>query len=257
MALDTDELSVWDIGFRWAGHDPDRYWLRIPLLVRDNFRVLMNAILRGEIICNTLCLAKLPADSKADPLYYIRTHIDAVYQCIHGARFDRKLLRWASLNRHDFLTWCSCRGITPPEFWFPPGWKYEYEHPDELLPGLRVRHVEPESDGTIVHFSYNWPEPAMPDGEEAVPASSEEAKSNALRRNQMAKITCQQIAQVIWQKEPTRRIADVIQDELIQEFGGAKHYGNDTVRSWISVVAPQEVRERRGRPRKKNGDTGD
>lgn len=252
MALDADELSIWDIGFRWAGHDPDRYWLRLPLLVRDNFRVLMNAVLNGEIICQTLCLDKLPSGSKAEPKFYIRTHLDAVYDCIHGSRFDRKLLRWALLERRDFLTWCSCRGISAPEFWFPPGWKYGYEHPEELWPGLCVRHVEPDGDNTTVHLSYDWPDRAAPDGVEATVRQSDDVEPLSLRGNQAAKIACQQIARAIWQKEPTRRIADVIRDELIQEYGGAKHYVDDTVRGWISVVAPQGVRENRGRPRKKN-----
>ncbi len=89
MALDADDLSVWEIGFRWSGYDPDRHWFRIPLLVRDNFRVLMNAILSGEIICQTLCLDKLPRGSRADPKFYIRTYIDDVYDCIHGSFFNR------------------------------------------------------------------------------------------------------------------------------------------------------------------------
>lgn len=70
MPLITEELSVWDIGLRWAGHDPDHLWLRLPLTAKDNFRLLMEAILSGEIICNTLTLAKLPPDSKADPRFY-------------------------------------------------------------------------------------------------------------------------------------------------------------------------------------------
>ena len=59
MPLITEELSVWDIGLRWAGHDPDRLWLRLPLAAKDNFRLLMEAILSGEIICNTLNRGKL------------------------------------------------------------------------------------------------------------------------------------------------------------------------------------------------------
>lgn len=73
MPLLVDDFSVWDISFRWAGYDPDRLWLRLPLPVKDNFRLLMGAILEGEILCGTLTLAKLPPGSKADPNHYIRT----------------------------------------------------------------------------------------------------------------------------------------------------------------------------------------
>lgn len=257
MALDAEELSVWDIGFRWAGCDPERYWFHIPLLVRDNFRVLMNAILSGEIICPTLCLDKLPSGSKSDPHYYVRTHIDNVYACIHGTKFNRKLLKWATLERSNFLEWCSCRGIAPPEFWFPLGWKYQYESPDGIRPGLVIRHKEPSDENTIVSFSYNWPGRESESEVGSFDAAPEEPTDSALRQSQIAKIACQQIARSIWQKTPARRIADVIRDELIQEYGGAKYFNDDTVREWIKVVAPTAVRARRGRPRKEMGGKGE
>ena len=244
MALDSVELTVWDIGYRWAGFDPDRLWFRIPLPVRDNFRVLMYAILRGEIICTTLCLDKRPPDSKASPRYYVRSYLDKIYACIHGQRYDRELLRWAALDRRSFLEWCECRGITPPEFWFPPGWKMEFDHPMRMHPGFVVRHEEPEEEGSF-HFSYHWPDADVE--EEAEPQTA----ARALRHSQIAHIVCKQIASEIWRKYPDRSIADVIRDNLIQEYGGAKHYDEETVRSWINVLAPEEVRKRRGRPSKK------
>ena len=94
MPLLVDDLSVWNIGFRWAGYDPDLLWLRLPLPVKDNFRLLMSAILEGEILCGTLTLAKLPIGSKSDPNFYIHTYIDKIYQCIGGHRYDRKLFKW-------------------------------------------------------------------------------------------------------------------------------------------------------------------
>lgn len=257
MAIDIESLSLWDIGFRWAGCDPDRLWLRLPLLVRDNFRILMGAILNGEIICSTLCLDKLPSGSRSDPKYYIRTHIDDVYACIHGVAFKRSLLRWATLDRAGFLTWCSCRGITPPEFWFPPGWKYEYEHPEEIWPGLIVRHQEPENDSTLVSFAYDWPAEPESIEEPVIREALEDTNSPSLRKNQAAKVACQQIAMVLWQKDSSRRIADVIRDDLIQEYGGAKYFNEDTVREWIKVVAPTDVRARKGRPPKRNGAKAD
>ena len=249
MALDSEELSVWEIGFRWSGFDPDRIWLQIPLLARDNFRVLMNAILSGEIICTTLCLDKRPPDSKADPRFYIRHYIDDVYACIHGTGFNRKLLKWASLERPSFLEWCQCRGITPPEFWFPPGWKMEFEHPLGIHPGMVVQHEEPSEEGGT-HFSYHWPAP----GEGEAVTELEKPEPSILRQSQVARVVCQQIARAMWQKDPQRRIADVIRDDLIQEYGGAKFYAEETVRTWINSAAPPEVRERRGRPRKNNSD---
>lgn len=250
MPLITEELSVWDIGLRWAGHDPDCLWLRLPLAAKDNFRLLMEAILSGEIICNTLTLAKLPPDSKADPRFYIRTYIDEVYDCIHGQRYNRKLLKWATLDRKDFHEWCERRGITPPEFWFSPGWKLDYDVEQFGHPGLWVRHVEPEHEGDLAHFAYE-----RDDAHAGLDQDVQDAETTgaALRVSQRLKLVCQQIATVIWKEDKTRTIASVVRDELIQKYGGAAPYNDDTVREWIKEVAPLEVRNKRGRPRK-NGD---
>jgi len=277
MPLITEELSVWDIGLRWAGHDPDGYWLRLPLAAKDNFRLLMEAILSGEIICNTLTLAKLPPGSKADPSFYIRTYIDEVYDCIHGKHYDRKLLKWAALDRMDFYQWCERRGITPPEFWFPPGWKLKYEDDPLAYPGCWVRHVEPESPSTLVSFAYDPPyadadrqSDALEEApQEDLPTSEQDfhnepdqqtvrpigqsQNEKALRDCQRIKLACQQIAIVIWQADKTRTIASVVKDELIQKYGGASFYQDETVREWLKDVAPREVKNRRGRPRKNGG----
>lgn len=257
MALDSDELSIWDIGFRWAGYDPGSYWhrIRLPLPVRDNFSVLMKAILSGEVICSRLSLAKRPFDSKADPKHYIRTYLDSVYKCIHGQRYDRDLLKWGVIDRMSFLDWCHCRGIQPPEFWFPHGWKLRYEHPHDFLPGYAVRHQEPTDDQTICSFSYEWPDWITEDDENS--SELQASTEPSLRENQLRRLFCRQIAGVLWKQDPNRRIADVIRDKAVQEFGGAKFYNEDTIRDWVKDLAPDDVRARRGRPPKKNGGQGD
>lgn len=131
MPLLNDELSLWEIAFRWAGHDPDKLRVRIPLPVRDNFRTLMDAILNGHLFCTTLALEKWGPNSGSPPEFFIRHHIEETYACIFGERYDRKLLKWARIERWSMQQWCERRGIPLPEFWFPPGWKFEYERPDE------------------------------------------------------------------------------------------------------------------------------
>ena len=253
----TDTLSVWDIAFRWAGNDPDRLWLWLPLNVKDNFRTLMEAILSGEIMCETLTLAKLPADSKADPRFYIRTYLDEIYDCIHGKRFARKLLKWAALDRMAFYEWCGKRGITPPEFWFPRGWMLEYAMPEHGTPAMWATHVEPTTEGDV-SIRYDHPDiiaaRECKTTDDAPPRQSigESKNAKALRHSQRTKVTCQQIAIVIWKNDSKRTIASVVKDELIQKYGGAGHYEDETVREWLKEIAPASVR-RPGRPRK-NGD---
>lgn len=267
MPLIADELTVWDISFRWAGYDPTKFWFRLPLEVKDNSRLLMHAILHGEVACETMTLTKLPPDSKADPKYYIRTYIDDVYACVHGKRFNRKLLKWAALNRIDFHEWCERRGITLPEFWFPPGWKMDFEMPELGTYALQAFHIEPEQEGGV-HIGYLSPRGVYEENEDQQDevgivnrndnallqnSSSPLEKEKILRTNQRIKIACQQIAGIIWKYDRKRTIASVVKDELIEKYGGAASYNEDTVREWLKVVAPPEVRSRRGRPRK-NGD---
>ncbi len=263
MPLIADELTVWDISFRWAGYDPTKFWFRLPLAVKDNSRLLMHAILHGEVVCETITLAKLPPDSKADPKYYIRTYTDEIYACIHGVRYNRKLLRWSAINRMDFNEWCERRGIPPPEFWFPPGWKLDFEMPEFGTVAMWATHIEPKNEGDyairydhpdFVRYRENRDEQRnSPDSKtqrEETNQSEPPESGKILRINQQIRIACQQIAREIWKKEPHRTIASVVVDELIQEYGGAAPYNEDTVREWIKEVAPLEVSKRRGRPRK-------
>jgi hypothetical protein len=250
MPLLTETLTLWTIGFRWAGLDPDKLWLRIPLPAKDNFSLLMNAILRGEILCETLTLAKRPSDSKADPKYYIRTYMDEVYACIYGQSYDRNLLRWAQIDRHEFKIWCEAMSIPLPEFWFPPGWKLKFDTPEGGTMALWAEHVEPEEEGDV-EISYE----SYPGQINTKPPPLPQSDKLSLRENQVARLCCQRIASQLWKDDKTRTIASVVQDKLIQKYGGGAHYENDTVRKWIREVAPPEVKNHRGRPKKQASST--
>jgi hypothetical protein len=72
MPLFVDDLSVWDISFRLAGHVPRKLRFRIPLEVEDHFRNLMDAILKGELGCMTITLEKrdFESDEKEFSVYH-------------------------------------------------------------------------------------------------------------------------------------------------------------------------------------------
>jgi hypothetical protein len=121
----------------------------------------------------------------------------------------------------DFHEWCERRGITLPEFWFPPGWKLQYDTEQFGHPGLWVRHVEPENDSSLVHLAYDRPytdvdrerdelttqpddaslsDDQPPPDIPSIPASdtAPHAKNESdLRDCQRIKLACQQIATVI------------------------------------------------------------
>lgn len=242
MAILVEQLTVWDIGFRWAGYDPRRFYLRIPLEVENNFRTLMDAILSGEIACDSISLEKrdYAKDEIKESIYY---WIDEIYACIWGKRINRELMRWARIGRMDFKLWCERMNINPlPEFWFPKGWNLHYELPEDTLsPGRRylVDRMSPED-----REQYLLAEPG-----ESAPQPEDNQK---LRPNQEIRLACQQIATAIWAKETDRTIASVVKDPLVQEYGGARHYNDETVREWVKAVAPDGVKNRRGRPKNKD-----
>jgi hypothetical protein len=210
MVTIVDALSIWEIGFRWAGQDPSRLWPRLPLLVRDNFRTLIQAIFESEIDCITLSMRKwTPDDGEDMKPYFIRHYMGEIEACVIGKSFDRKFLKWAVINRYAFYKWCKDQGIPLPEFWFPPGWKIEYE--------------SAEFD------------------------SAEQDASGSAR----SRVACQEIAKVIWKERPDSTIAALVKDPLVRKYGGGAHFDDETVRRWLSKVAPEEVKAKRGRPRKK------
>lgn len=250
MPLLVDSLSVWDISHRWHSVDPCSYRVRTPLLVKDNFRLIMGAILSGEIFCETLTLAKRPHDSIADPRYYLRTYIDDVYDCIHGVRFNKKLLKWAQVSRDDFKEWCERRSIPLPEFWFPLGWKYEFEEPEFGTRAFWATHVEPtEPGGFSLHFE-------IPDAlkrnreDEFSDDSTDLSEPKKLKDNAKAKLCSQQIAIQLWKEYPDRTIAEMMRDEIILKYSGAANY-QSALRKWLSEVAPVNIKGKRGRPRNK------
>lgn len=273
MPLLVDNLSVWDISFRLAGHDPRKFWLRIPLEVEDYFRNLMLAILKGDLACESITLEKREFEPR-EKEYSVYHWIDDIYACIHGHHYNRKLLRWAQIERFDFKLWCERMNAPLPEFWFPPGWNLEYDLPeDDISPGhsyikrdwtddelkewyQRKNAPEAEKTDETSQPAANESELNQPSETTLPPASTSplEEAAKKLRPNQEARIACQQIAKVIWQNEPDRTIASVVRDDLIQKYGGGSFYVEETVREWVKAVAPPHVSKRRGAPRKNKGE---
>ena len=117
MPLLDDSLTIWEIGMRWAGKDPALLALRIPVEVKDNFRLVVRAIADGDLYCGTLTNKTDSSWPKA--VGYTAEATDA---CIEGKRYERKFLKQHSLLRWEFAQWCDKAGIPFPDFWFPPGW---------------------------------------------------------------------------------------------------------------------------------------
>jgi hypothetical protein len=260
MPLLNDHLVVWEIGFRWAAYDPDKLWIRLPLPVRDNFRVLMEAILQGHLYCDTLGLEKHSAIYADVPQLAIRYWLDDVNAAIAGAAFNRKLLKWAVVERWSMLQWCERRGIPPPEFWFPADWNLDYKWPDDSGPDEAIPSpVSGSSEDTAV-----TPEPVpSPDAEptpqtEAVvpPADEREAAGKrALDRRQRAKFACQEVARRLWAKQPTALKKSIAVSREVQEIAPGSDFELEVVERWLSEIDARHPDSKRG-PKKKQFGNG-
>lgn len=227
MPLLAQTLSVWEIAHRWGGMDPDLWRFRLPLQVRDHARVLFEAILNSEIECSTLQMNKWRQENGEDEKpYFIRYHLECIHDLIAGKRYDRKLMKWAVLDRYEVHQWCERHQVPLPEFWFPSGWglSYDWKADDQLEPDGVSDRVE---------------------------------KPSEVRASARMRMVAQEIALAIWAERPDMTIADMIKQPDVVRYAKAGHYQPDTVRGWLSEVAPEAVKNKRGRPRKNPAPSND
>lgn len=255
MSLLNDQLSVWEIGFRWAELDSDQVHFRLPLLVRDNFRTVIDAILSSHLQCETMRSEKYHGGDSEEAQFYIRYWLDPIYACIEGREFNKKMLKWAHVDRYSFQQWCIRRSIPLPEFWFPPGWALDYQWDEESL----VTSPSNEAEGSLdkkndlsdsQDTDINNAETLKPEH------STKEEKVEKLRANQQRTIAVQVVAINLWKENPEMTITQMINNPVIQDLCGAKFQVEEVVRKWLRAVAPPEVKQRRGRPPSKK-DIGD
>ena len=242
MPLVVDQLQLWTIGFKWAGLDPHRPWLRIPTPVRDNFSTLLEAILEGRLHCLTLALEKYSGDDSEIAECHIRYWLDDVYAGMFDQSYNRKLLKHAVIEREAFQDWCERCTIPLPEFWFPPGWT-EYRWPSEDFEPIPKEPLASPAEPTLEPTSELEPH---------VQAEPTELVKPKLKPVQLATIVSQEIAKVIWKEEPDKTIAAMVKDDRIQKYGSGQYYSEEVVRRWVKAVAPDDVSAKRGRPKKTN-----
>lgn len=218
MPLLNDALTLWEIAFRTNNLNPDspKYRFYLPVEVKDSFRLIVDNILNANLV-SSLSLDKWHPKSNSPSKFYIRSHIDDIYKCIGNVHYKRKLLKFIFIERYDFEKWSRSQNIPLPEFWFPKEW---LKHPGDSSFDLDK--------------------------------SSDEKKDKKLRSNQRSKITCQDIAIQVWKDFPEMTITSMIGHADIKLYGDSNRYTPEVVRKWLSEIAPEHVKNRRGRPPKSN-----
>src|SRR5450830_860713 len=104
MPLLDDNLTIWKISFRWAGLDPDslKYRFYIPIAVKDNIRLVLNAVLTNILFCPSLKPDVLLAHATARD----QDNLDKLRDCIIDKKYDRAFLEGRIIYRSDFAHWC-------------------------------------------------------------------------------------------------------------------------------------------------------
>lgn len=227
MALLVEELSVWEIAFRWEGIDPSKAWLRIPQEVRDRLRSLINAIYYSELRCETIKYGPDHPEHHLPPDQHIGRHITQILACLEGRKYDKKMLQWAKVSRHAMQRWCESNGIPLPGFWFP-SFQTQEQH-EQIAPVIPI-----------------------PNTTTTKPPS--ETKKQRLKR------LFQEAGLLVWEREKVngqypdiKVIAD--HPEVIATLG-SENREFKTLCDWLGEVDPRPDSQKRGRRRNNNSRSG-
>lgn len=217
MPLLDDNLSIWKISFRWAGLDPDslKYRLYIPTSVKDNVRLLMQAIITNVLWCKSLRPdALLDPDSNTD-----RIRSDKFYDCFVGNKYDHDFLKSNTVYRSDFAHWCNRSGIPFPEFWFPSSWiVHELKEKDWLA------EADTRKSDNNVSIAQN--EPTQKPTGKRIDTDVEVWKP--------ARVA----AQTIWSQNKSLTIMDVVKQIKATPVLTASSFSESAIRKHIADLSP-------------------
>lgn len=249
ITLTNDLMTLWELGHRLAGEHPYRWRIfRVSPAVRDNFRLLLNEILEGNME-STLIMEKWRPGADTSEDMHIRYYLDNINQCIQHGIYQASFLKSVAVDRWEFRHWCIQSGYPLPDFWYGHeyNWPDDYDEETASHDGAARRLVaEPQQPGMAAITSEdkdhrhdqlneddNVPEPA-----------------DKLRPSTRTSVACQEVAKTLWKDNPDMNISEMIQHDDIQRKCGANHYEKGTVHTWLRKVAPLDKRGKPGRPKK-------
>lgn len=155
MAIQSDRLSLWEIGFRWHDLDPHAYPSvdAIPLEVKDTLRTLA-AEVYNERLYSTLRLEreagadyymrrKQPWFSfKKPPKWALSDYHDEFQDCLERNVIDPAFLKQIVIPIWELEIWCRETETPKPSFWRTPDWLSDANRPKEESQTVKV---EPET----------------------------------------------------------------------------------------------------------------
>ena len=213
MVNTLPRLSIWEIACRSNGFDPRTTQIEgMPLSIRDAIKSLTRAAHYDEnmpLLTYNGIENHRAINERTGKSYDQETIHSKISDSYVKELFDKDFLDTVYFENESFANWCLKQNIPLPEFWFPNGW-----HLDE---SIKVDSTKPE-----INF----------------------------RPNQIDKLVCQAISRTLWDIYPVMTISAMCQHDAIQIYGNGKQYiGEHTLRGWISEVAPENIKGKKGRPK--------
>ncbi|RFC35903.1 MAG: hypothetical protein DID92_2727743824 [Candidatus Nitrotoga sp. SPKER] len=221
-------LSIWEIAHRWHDINPDKTDpCDLPLNVQDSIRFICRGVLDDGITLCHVIASELPEDSRRSGFrseirnYYVNEFPVELANCL-SRKYDKSALDTYYIGCDGLLQYCMEQQCDYPSFWWPliqENSRTANEDPNDLAP------------------------------------AQIQLQSQSLRPSQIDKLVCQAVAKTLWDVYPTMTITAMSEHTAILEYGGGKLYtGKNTLRNWLSEVAPDSVRKP-GRPKSKKLNT--
>lgn len=211
----SDYLSLWEVAHRWHGVDPNKTESTdLPLVVQDTIRYLCTSVLKGQI-----SLYEADAidggDEYRDIRYFVLEELpDAIEECAFLRKYDKAVLDDLVISRHNLFERHIWDQGKFPDFW----------EDEKLITDLRGIFTEP-----------------TPKEDQKQPSPNSSLFDQSL---------CQAIAKALWDIDPNMTIEAMTKHPAILKYGnGGLYRGKNTLRDWLSPVAPKHVKKP-GRPKK-------
>lgn len=224
-------LSIWEISHRWRDSNPDQTDPEnLPLSVQDAIRYICSAILRGRL--GLFDMAISATEGRESVPHHFRSKVirfhpqplpPEIENCLYR-KYDKEVLSSYFIEASSFFEYCLEDQVVYSEIGnryvdYPSCW-------DKFIEGTKAGDSEHDNKGGLLSV-----------------------QQPTYRPSHVDKLVCQAIARTLWDEHPTMTIAAMTQHKAILEYGGGKLYtGKNTLRDWLSEVAPEDVKKP-GRPK--------
>lgn len=224
-------LSIWEISHRWRDVNPDKSDpADLPLNVQDTMRFICRGVLDGKIALFDMVVMKPAQDNNGSASrsevrpFYVHEHPTELEDCLYR-KYDKSALNAYFIEAGSLFDYCLDSQSKESK-----SLAVNLDYPSCWSDFLEGNHLENELDDS---------EP-----------SQIQIQAQPIRPSQIDKQICQAIAKTLWDIYPKMTITAMTKHNAILNHGGGKLYtGKNTLRDWVREVAPDNVRNKPGRPK--------